>query len=168
MPNARGFIKSDNNRLIGTFDVDGSAYHLSIAIKPLGQEFKCSNAMLTYTNAEKLFERGNWSGSIGKTDLRLTFSEDASVAGQLDVQRPSYSRLHGVGVWTTGAVSSPHLNSSSGTRGNDSNAFTSQFQTFDMAEDPVKLERERRLLESGYPVIAYVATLHILTGRNTE
>jgi len=155
MPDACGFIKSDNNRVVGTFDIDGSPYHLSITVKSLGQEFMCSNATLTYNDTEKLLEVGAWSGSIGKIDLELSFREEASITGQLDAQRLSCSRVRGAGTWMAGAAPSNSLDSANRTQEDGCDASEDHFQPLDAVEDPVKLERERQLLESGAPIIAY-------------
>jgi len=151
MPNARGLIKSDNNRLIGTFDIDGSAYHLCVAIKPLSKEFNSSNAVLTYSNVEKLFERGSWSGSITKTDFQISAGDGVSITGLLDAPRSSTVRVRGTGMWAIGVVPSLPLDS---TTGRQENGADDQYQPLDAVEDPVKLAREKRLLESGDPIIA--------------
>ena len=159
MPDACGLIKSESNKLVGTFDIDGSPHHLSITVKTLGPEFNCSNATLTYKNLEKLIERGSWSGSIGKTDLRLTFRGDAVITGELDAPRPSCSRVYGEGRWGADAASFLSPDSVNEIQEHGSNTSGNQFRPLDAVKDPVKLERERQLLESGDPIIAYVTVL---------
>ena len=157
MLSARGFIKSDNNRLVGTFDINGGQHHISVTIKPLSLDFKCSSAILTYSNVEKLVEDGNWSGSIGKTELRISTGNGVSIIGPFDAPRPSTLRVRGAGTWETGAAHSLLSNSTKKTEVNVIDLSDGQFQPLDAVEDPVKVERERRLLMSGAPIIAYAA-----------
>jgi len=164
MPNARGFIKSDNNRLVGTFDIDGILHHISVAIKPLSQEFKCSNATLTYSNVVKLVEQGIWSDTIGKTDLRMVRGEDATITGPLDAPRMASVCVRGVGRWKTGAEPWPDQSRSANDKDESGSDSDSRFQSampgaYDpiSAGDPNKLLRERQLLESGNPIIAYAS-----------
>jgi len=152
---ASGFIRSDSDRLVGTFNIDGSPHHLSIIFDNLGPELTCSSATLTYNKLEGLIKPGTWSGSIGKTDLSLTTREDATLTGQLDAPRPSCSRVRGSGMWTTGAESASLPDPTDETRGSVINPSSNQYQPLDAVEDRDKLDREAHLLESGAPIIAY-------------
>ena len=165
MPIAHGFVKCDSTRLIGSFDVEGDLHHLSVDVKPPNQAFECSNAQLTYGNIKQLIGPCVWSGTVTKTSLQMKFGAGVFIAGSLDTRRSSSVLLRGTGSWTTGAV--PTLNQPSSVNlqpGNDSNTSDSRVQsapsTLDVTYDEAKLARERQLLESGDPIIAYAANPH--------
>jgi len=164
MPIAHGFIKCDSTRLTGSFDVEGDLHHLSVDVKPPNQAFECSNAQLTYGNIEQLIGPCVWSGALTKTRLQMKLGAGVFIAGSLDTRRSSSVLLRGTGSWNTGAA--PTLDQSSSVNllpVNDSNNSSenhvqSALNTLDVIYDEAKLARERQLLESGDPIIAYATT----------
>jgi len=159
MPTAHGFVKSDGNKLVGAFDLDGGRYHLSVDIKPRNQSFDCSNATLIYSNLNSLIEDCKLTGTIGKNDIWVDLGRGTSIAGLLDAPRLSSVLIRGAGTWTTSAVLSLDVSApTSGQKKSSHDAAVggarpSAFEP-DAPEDSVKLARERLLLESGDPIIA--------------
>ena len=158
MPTASGFVKSENNRLVGIFGVDGDPYHLSVDIKPSDQPFECTNATLTYDSVEKLVGNCAWSGTVGKVNLQMKLSGNVVIAGPLEVLRLSSVRIRGAGTWKTGTLISPDQpNSADRQQENGEDASVVPNPVANPLDDPQILERERQLLGSGAPIIAYVA-----------
>jgi len=153
-----GNVKCDGSRLLGTFYVDGSPRYLTVDIKPLNQSFECGSAILTYYTADQLTGDCKWVGTVGKDDLEMNFGGGVSIKGLLVTARPSSIRIHGAGLWNTFEVTLPPLsdNTVDELRSDGSDASTNQFPTHSAVRDPAKLQRERQLLESGAPIIAYV------------
>ena len=166
MPTARGFVKSNIDRIVGTFNVDGGTCNLSVDVNLPNQLFQCSKATLTYSRVENFVENCTWTGTIGKIDFRMDLSEGVFITGKLDIPRPSSVHVRGEGTWRitasslVSANSSDQRNSAGSQRRRGRNAFADGAQSapgsFDARKDLYKLERERQLLESGAPIIVYV------------
>ena len=168
MPTARGSIKSHGDRFVGTFDIGGSPRHLAIDVKQRNQSLECSNVTLTYTNAENLVEDCRWTGSIGKDDLQMDLAGgDVSITAPLATPRQASLPIRGTCIWIMGAVELLNQSSHSSTSG-----APPVVNSLDVPKDDKTLERERRLLESGAPIIACVlvqisllhSLLAVLTG----
>ena len=153
MPTARGSIKSHGDRFVGTFDIGGSPRHLAIDVKQRNQSLECSNVVLTYTNAENLVGDCRWTGSIGKEDLQMDLGKDVYIAGPLATPRQAAVLIRGAGTWTASAVELLTQPSHSSTSG----ASPVVVSSLNLPKDDKTLERERKLLESGAAIIAYVA-----------
>ena len=160
MTTARGFVKSETDRLVGTFNVDGVTRYLSVDVNLPNQLFKCSNATLTYGSVEKLVENFTWKGTIGKANLQMDLGGGVSINGPLEVPRQSSVRVRGAGVWRT-AATQPDLRNPAGTQRGSGRDASADRASFDAPDDPRELERAKRLLRSGSPIIAYVAAAFI-------
>jgi len=152
-----GFVKCNNGRLIGTFNIGDSLRYITVEVKPSNLSFECSNAILAYDTIEQLLGDCKWTGNVGKDELDMDFGGNVSIAGPLVTIRPSSIRIHGAGTWNTveGIPPSPSVETINEPQGNPT---TNQFPNLGAIRDPFKLLRERQLLESGIPIIAYVST----------
>jgi len=162
MPSAQGFVKCISGSLEGTFDVDGSSRYITVDVKPLNQSFECSNATLAYDNVAQLLGDCKWTGAAGKDDLQMDFGRGVSITGPLAARRPSSVRIRGAGTWSTAKSSlhPPPTNSADDSQGNIMKVPADRF-SHDPVRDAAKLRRERQLLESGNPIIAYA---HLASG----
>jgi len=154
MHTARGFVKFDGGRFVGTFDVGGSPRYFAANVKPLGVSFECSSANLTYGDVTQLAGSFEWAGTAGRDDLEMTFVGGVVIVGTLTTPRSSI-RICGAGSWSTakpGLFSIP--------AGNNALNFPSNFPSHNTARNAAKVAREQRLIDLGVPIIAY-ATAHI-------
>jgi len=161
-----GSVKCNGSKLLGIFDVGGRPRYLTVDVKPLNQSFECDNAILTYDSVDQLTRECKWAGTVGKDDLEMNFGGDVSIKGPLTTARPSSIRIHGTGLWEAFEVIPPSIldNTVDELRSNGSDAPANQFPPHDAVRDPVKLQRERQLLESGAPIIAYVQSIFFCLG----
>ena len=106
MPTARGSVKCDDSKLVGTFDVYGNSHHFTVEIKPSRQSFECTDAVLTYVSTDQLAGPCNWLGTLGKTNIQMSHGADVSISGPLDTRRISSVLIRGAGAWNTGAAPS--------------------------------------------------------------
>jgi len=162
MPTARGFVKSHGNALVATFDIDDNLRYFSIDVKSRNQSFECTNATLAYSSSEGLIGNCKWRGTIGKEDFRMDLGGGVSIAGSLDTARSSSVILRGAGTWRLDAAGSPNqLSSADRQQENGEDApdnSVSPKNAFDRPDAHMKLERERKLLTSGAPIIACAFT----------
>jgi len=148
MPTAPGFVQFADNKLVGTFDVDGSPRHIAVDVKPSNLSLECDNVTLTYDNVAQLLGNCVWTGTAGKDDLNMDFKGGVSISGRLTAPRSSI-RVRGAGAWSTVEVVLPPPPASSANVTQDNPT-----QSQDACECDVKVEREKLLLESGHPIIA--------------
>jgi len=153
MTTTRVLIKYNGNRLVGTFDVDGRPRYITVDIKPPNQPFNCNSATLTYIDPAQLEGPCKWTGTAGRDDLQMDFGGGVSIAGALAVPRAAI-RIRGAGTWSKFELplSSIPANES---QGNGINDPANQSPLFESVPDSAKLLREKQLLESGFPIIAY-------------
>jgi len=110
MPNVSGVIRPMNNNVFfGTFEVDGDSYLLGIILETQAQSIDCSNAILTYDNAEKLVEICNWTGTISKNDLQMDLGGGVSIAGLGPFETAGTIPVHigGTAQWERSLVTEP-------------------------------------------------------------
>ena len=147
MPSARGLVKCDGSRLVGTFDIDGSPRYLAVEVKPFDQSFECNNPTLIYNDVVQLVGDCKWTGTAGRDDLQMNFGGGVSIAGPLATPR-SAIRIRGTGTWST----DPPIPAN---RMQDDVVSVNPSPPHDAVRDAAKVAREQQLLESCVPIIAY-------------
>jgi len=152
-----GFVKCNKGKLVGTFDIGGRPRYLSVDVKPLNQSFECDNAILICDTVEQMFGDCKWVGTVGKDDLEMDFTGGVSIKGPLTTPRPSSMRIRGAGTWNAKNSTPPLLPAITAnySQGNVASVPVDHFPAQHAVRNPVKLLRERQLLESGAPIIAY-------------
>jgi len=160
MPKAAGFVQYNGSRLVGTFQVDGISYYLSVDVKPPSQPFHSDNATLTHDNVLQMIGECKWRGTAGRDGLKMNFGGGISLAGPLGIAW-STIQIRGEGTWSTDqyALSPIPVGSTDGTQNGVS---ANPFPPRDAVRDPAKVARERRLIELGVPIIAYAAACFYL------
>jgi len=149
MPSTQGFAKYNSGKLVGTFDVDGRPRYLAVDVRPPNQLFECDNVTLIYDNVAQLSGDCKWTGTAGSDDLQMDFGGGVSVVGPLATPRSSI-RIRGAGTWSTVKPTlSPDL--ADNIQRNPVNPLPLHNTLPDVAE----IARERELLESKVPIIAY-------------
>ena len=155
---ASGSIKYDGTRLVGAFDIEGSPRYITVDVRPANQPFECNKATLAYSNITQLDGACKWTGTAGKDGLEMNFSGGVSISGQLVTARSSIS-IRGAGTWSTDKATLPTVstNPDNEPQGSGSNDLTAvdQLPLLGPARDPAKLLREKQLIESGVPIVAY-------------
>jgi len=156
---ASGLVACNNGRLVGTFDVGGSRRYIDVDVKPSNESFECSDATLTYESVAQLFGNCKWTGAAGKDDIEMKFDSGVTITGPLATPRQSSKRIRGAGTWSTAKSTLRQNSANSGNeqRGDVDNALAREIPPPDAVRDPHKLLREKQLLESGSPIIAFVA-----------
>jgi len=148
----RGSVKYDGTRLVGAFDCDGHPRYVTVNFKRPNQPFECDNATLTYNDIAHLNGDCEWKGTAGKDHLEMNFATpvSATINGPLTTPRVSSVFIRGAATWS--AVK-PTLSSLAA---EPVNVHADQLPRRDTAQDVIdRRQRERQLLESGYPIIVY-------------
>ena len=108
MPSARGVVKCQGNKIIGTFHINGSGpRYLSVQVHPRNEEFECSDATLTYDSVAQLSGDCKWSGTMGINDLKMNFGPGFNITGQITEPLESPTQNSGTGTWDTVKVTLP-------------------------------------------------------------
>lgn len=152
MPSVRGFVQCSNDRLVGTFDVDGSPRYLYSDVNTLHQPFESGDATLTYDSITQLDGHCRWTGTVGKANILMdVVSGGVSIAAPLAAKLPSSHLILGEGTWDTVERTSPtHIR----------NVPVNQSLPQDAIRDPaLKAARAKKLLESENPIIMYVVKI---------
>ena len=159
MFSAHGLVACNSGRVVGSFDVGGSRRYIDVDVKPSNHSFECSDATLTYDNVAQLHGTCKWTGSVGKDDIEMNFDSGVTITGPLATPRQSSKRIRGAGAWNTAesTLRQSPANSGNERHGDVNNPPALESLPPDAVRDPHKLLREKQLLESGSPIIAYVA-----------
>jgi len=154
MPSVRGFVQCSNDRLVGTFEVDGSPRYLYSDVKTLHQPFESGEATLTYDNITQLDGHCRWTGTVGKANILMdVVSGGVSIAAPLAAKQPSSHFILGEGAWDTVERISPPQK-------NISNVPVNPSPPHDAIRDPaLKAARAKKLLESKNPIIMYAVQI---------
>ena len=147
MHTARGFVKCDGSRFVGTFDIGGSPHYVTVNIKPLDLSFECNSATLTYGDVTQLAGNYNWTGTAGRDELELTFVGGVAIIGPLATSRSSI-RIRGPGSWST---AKPEITAIQ----NVCSVPVIPIAPHDAVQDAAKAARVQQLIDLGVPIIAY-------------
>ena len=160
MPSAQGVVKSNGGKIIGTFHINGAPRYLAVDVNPRSRQgFECLEATLSYDSAAQLLGDCKWSGTIGMGDLKMNFDGGFNIAGQVNVPLRSTAQTNGTGKWDTVKViiPPPQTNPAEETQSTISNIPANPFR-YNATLDRSKEERERELIQRGFPIIVYVTT----------
>jgi len=149
MPTARGFVKCDGSRFVGTFNIDGGLRYVTGNVRPLDLSFECGSATLTYDDVTQLVGEFKWTGTAGRDDLEMTFVGGVTIVGPLTTPRSSI-RIRGAGLWGSVKPDLPLLASN-----NVPDISANSSPSHDAVRDAAKAAREQELIDLGVPIIAY-------------
>jgi len=156
MPKAAGSVQCNGSNLVGTFNVDGISYYLSVDVKPAIQPFEGNSVTLSYDNIMLAIGECKWKGAAGRDGLHMNFGGGISLAGPLGIARSSI-QIRGEGTWST-IQHALSLSPVGSTDGAQNNVSVNPFPPRGAVRDPAKVARELELIHSGLPIVAYATT----------